>query len=473
MQHITIPIRGMHCASCEIMISDKIKNIPGVNNVTVDRKTGMAKIYFEKTTPDQQAINNAIRDLGYDVGENSATPWISHNLSDYKNLLIAAVILFALWLIAKTTGLINFNTDLKPSGLLVALMVGLIAGVSTCMALVGGLVLSLAARHSELHPEATPFQKFRPHLYFNAGRIVGYAIFGGAIGAIGHVVQLSSGWLGLMTALVGGVMIFLGLKLIEIFPALKNKTISLPAKIVKIFGQTNDTRKYNSRAAIISGALTFFLPCGFTQAMQLYAVSTGSLYRGAAIMGLFALGTAPGLISIGGLSSIFKGRAGRIFFAVAGIAVIIVGWTNLTNGARTIFGSIKVPIAISHDSKDGNYYSNNETATEQTIRMTQGSNGYSPNSFTITLGKPVKWIVNSTSPYTCSSSILMPAYGINKTLAAGDNIISFTPTKIGTIPFSCSMGMYRGQFVVVSDDTQTNNENAVKNLVPAWNTDKK
>jgi Uncharacterized conserved protein len=466
MQHFTVPIRGMHCASCEILVGEKLKAVPGVTNVSVNRNAGIAKISFAENKPDEKMISAAVRRAGYEVGENGKAPWISRDPSDYKNFLIAAIILFIVWLIAKTTGLINFNTDLKPSGLFVALIVGLIAGVSTCMALVGGLVLSLAARHAELHPEATAAQKFRPHIYFNAGRIIGYAVFGGIIGLVGRVVQLSSGWLGLMTLVIGCVMIFLGLKLIEIFPALKNKTISLPSWIGRLFGQKNDRREYSPWAAILSGALTFFLPCGFTQAMQLYAVSTGSFYRGAAIMGLFALGTAPGLIGIGGLSSIFKGRAGRIFFAVAGIAVIIVGWTNLVRGGQTLALSVKVPIAVSHDSKDGNYYSNNENASEQIIRMTQGNNGYSPNNFTVTLGKPVKWIINSTAPYTCSSSVLMPAYGINKSLTSGENIITFTPTAAGVIPFSCSMGMYRGQFVVVSD--ATGNGNAIKNKVPAW-----
>jgi plastocyanin domain-containing protein len=134
-------------------------------------------------------------------------------------------------------------------------------------------------------------------------------------------------------------------------------------------------------------------------------------------------------------------------------------------GGQTLALSIKVPIAVSHDSKDGNYYSNNETDSEQVVRMAQGNSGYSPNNFTITLGKPVKWIINSTAPYTCSSSILMPAYGINKSLTSGENIITFTPTAAGTIPFSCSMGMYRGSFTVVAGGDAKNN---VKNIVPAW-----
>ncbi|NCP77121.1 sulfite exporter TauE/SafE family protein [bacterium] len=45
--------------------------------------------------------------------------------------------------------------------------------------------------------------------------------------------------------------------------------------------------------ALGSGALTFFLPCGFTLAMQAYAITTGSFITGALTMMAFALGTAP------------------------------------------------------------------------------------------------------------------------------------------------------------------------------------
>jgi sulfite exporter TauE/SafE len=48
----------------------------------------------------------------------------------------------------------------------------------------------------------------------------------------------------------------------------------------------------------LSGALTFFLPCGFTFAMQLYALSTGNFWMGMAVMAIFAIGTLPGLLSI-------------------------------------------------------------------------------------------------------------------------------------------------------------------------------
>ncbi|MDO8499579.1 MAG: sulfite exporter TauE/SafE family protein [bacterium] len=366
--------------------------------------------------------------------------WFSRNKKDYTDLLTAALILFIIYSVGRSLNLFNLNVNAAPTGLLVALLVGLVAGVSTCMALVGGLVLGLSARHAELHPEATTMQKFRPHLYFNAGRIMGYMVFGGLIGLLGQVFRLTSNTLGFLTIAIALVMIMFGLKLIEIFPALKNKSITLPVSIARALGISKEVKEYSHKNALIAGALTFFVPCGFTQTMQLYAVSTGSFWRGAAIMGLFALGTAPGLLSIGGLASIIKGQRARLFFMATGLAVIMFGWFNLTNGIGLIGTGSTGTVVQTNNSAN--------SADTQIVRMTQDDRGYSPNTLTIKKGQPVKWIINSNSQFSCSASIMVRAYGINQALRAGENIINFTPQAVGEIPFSCSMGMYRGKFIV-------------------------
>jgi sulfite exporter TauE/SafE/copper chaperone CopZ len=419
-------------------VGESVRKVPGVQVVRVNQKCGEAIIEYYGAEPSAKAIRQAVQNAGYDVGQKEKLPWLSSNPRDYKDLLRAGGILFIIYLIAKWFNL--FNLDIggtQNTGVIVALFVGLVAGISTCMALVGGLVLSLSARHAELHPEATSLQKFRPHIYFNIGRIVGYAIFGGLVGLIGAAFRPSTNLLGFLTMVVGGVMIFFGLKLIEIFPVLKDKSITLPSEIARLFGLHKEVKEYSPKSSIVMGALTFFLPCGFTQAMQLYAVSTGSFWQGMAIMGLFALGTAPGLLGIGGLTSVFKGRRARVFFMTAGLAVIILGWFNITNGSRLF------------DGVAGGANAAVISGEVQEVRMTQNGRGYSPNRFTVVKGKPVKWIINSTSAFSCAASIVMPKYGISKGLRSGENIIQFTPTETGEIPFSCSMGMYRGKFIVV------------------------
>lgn len=439
----TIQISGMHCKSCEILIEANLKKIAGVKNVNVSHKKGHADIFFAGQKPSDQAIAQVIKDAGYEVSQKGKLPIISKDVRDYKNLLIAVLIILAGYALAKWFGLFDLNINTTSDGLFIALLVGLVAGISTCMALVGGLVLALSARHAEIHPEATAGQKFRPHLYFNLGRMAGFGIGGGLIGWLGSMIKFSSGALGVMTIIIGLVMIFLGLKLVEIFPFLKDKNVALPKSVARFFGFKGEQKEYSHQGAILVGALTFFLPCGFTQAMQLYAVSTGSFGRGALIMFLFALGTTPGLLGIGGLSSIFKGQRKRLFFATAGVLVILFGFYNITNASRLIL----IAGSASNQTND----TKTVNGQVQEIKMTQKANGYAPNVFTVKKGVPVKWIITSETSFSCASYIVMPKYGINSALKKGENIFTFTPTEVGEIPFSCSMGMYTGKFIVVDD----------------------
>ena len=438
MHKKTIPIRGMHCASCEILVGDELKKISGLTSVYVNQKRALAIVKYPETVNiNDEDIIKAVQIAGYQVGQKEKLPWISCNPSDYKDLALAAAIFCIIYLLVRWFNMFDLCFNTPNSCVAVALLVGLVAGVSTCMALIGGLVLSLSARHAEQHPEATVLQKFRSHIYFNIGRIFGFAVLGGFVGLIGQAFHPSNNLLGFLTVLIGGVMIFFGLKLVEIFPALRDKNITLPSSIARFFGLKKEVKEYSHKSALVAGALTFFLPCGFTQAMQLYAVSTSSFWQGMAIMALFALGTAPGLLGIGGLTSIFKGRKARIFFMIAGLTVIFLGWINIANGSR-LFGNRTDSKAVA-------------TVVEQKVqevRMTQGRTGYSPNIFTIKKDQPVKWVITSATSLTCAAYLVMPKYGISKSLRTGENIINFTPTQTGEITFSCSMGMYRGKFIV-------------------------
>ncbi len=439
MPKLNISIVGMHCRSCEMLIEDEYKKIPGVKSVNINHKTGKAEIFYDAAPPKMETITEATRNAGYTIGESKKLSWLSTDKNDYLNIFKAGLIVLGLYLLARFTGILNFNINTENTSLAVVILVGLVAGFSTCMALVGGLVLALSAGHNQKHPEATRVQRFTPHIYFNLGRIVGFTILGGLIGAIGSSLTPSSWLFGFLTVVIGLVMVVLGLKLTEVFPKLQTWTLTLPKSIARLFGIKKENG-YTPLQAILSGVATFFLPCGFTQAMQLYAVGTGSFFQGAAVMFFFALGTAPGLLGIGGLSSWFKGKSARLFFAVAGIAVIAMGVFNISNGEKLL-----------NTKKVKNETPIGETKTNgiQEVRMTQGFDGYSPNVFTIQKGKTVKWIIDSTTAFSCASYISMPQYNISQSLKKGENIITFTPTETGTINFSCSMGMYRGKFIVV------------------------
>ena len=446
MNKKTYNVRGMHCRSCEILVEDNIlSKVQGVKKVDVNYHKGIVKVYHNQQNISDRQIQKVIEEAGYRLGADSKRPLISKNSMVYIELFFAGGILLLIYFLMKIFGVFNLSYGFSDSpGLIVVLLVGLTAGISTCMALVGGIVLGISARHAELHPEATPAQKFRPHLFFNAGRMVSYVLLGGAIGLAGSAFRFSSSVLGILIVLVGIVMLFLGLKLIEVFPRLEGG-FTLPKGISRVLGINRETKEYRHRDSFLSGAATFFLPCGFTKAMQLYAVSTGSFTRGAIIMGLFALGTMPGLLGIGGITSVVKGWFKGYFFKFAGLIVIVLGLLNISYGYNLTgivlgFPSIQNEEKISGIFEDG----------KQVVKITQYGNGYSPNKVTVKVGVPVKLLVNATNLYSCSASFVIPKFNIFTSLQDGINVIEFTPTSTGPIKFSCSMGMYTGVINVIN-----------------------
>ena len=448
----TIPISGMHCRSCELLLEGAIREVPEVKSVKVSQKTGCAVINSGSQTLNYQQIEKVIIAAGYQVSVAANKPWFSKSIDNYLDLFYVIFALGVLYLMVNILGLQNIfsttNSD-RPSSLITVLIIGLTAGFSTCMALVGGLVLGASARFAEKHPEADGLTKFKPHLFFNAGRIISYTLLGGLIGLVGSSLQLSGFSLGLMTLAVALVMLTLGLQLTKLFPRLDNFKFILPPGIARKLGIQNQNNKdYSDANSMVLGGLTFFLPCGFTQAMQLYAMSTGNFTQGALIMGLFALGTAPGILGIGGLTSAFKGQFAQKFFKFAGVVVVILAIINFRNGLNLLGwspGIISLP--NTGVSATGNVDLERQDGS-QIIRMTQSNAGYTPNRLNVVKGVPVKWIITADAPNSCSASLIASKIGVRQFLNPGENVIEFTPQEVGTIPFSCSMGMYRGTIEV-------------------------
>jgi sulfite exporter TauE/SafE/plastocyanin domain-containing protein/copper chaperone CopZ len=453
-----VSIAGMHCRSCEILVEDSLSAIPGVQRSVVNYKKGTAEIHYTSSKLNMHEVETAIREAGYSVGIDGKKPLFSKNPEDYKDLGIAAFFLAGIYIIFTNLGFggISFAGagGTSPSSLPVVFLVGITAGLSTCMALVGGLILGISARHAELHPEATPMQKFRPHLFFNLGRIGGYAILGGVLGAMGSVFQLSGSTMGILTIVVGFVMLMLGMKLTGLFPRMENGSISLPTGVSKFFGiKKQHEKEYSHKGSMVTGALTFFLPCGFTQAMQLYAISTGSFTRGFLIMGIFALGTAPGLLGVGGLTSVIKGIFAKRFFKFAGILVIFLAMFNISNGYNLTGLQLGSALGAGNAATAANDPNVKLENGVQVVSMVESSSGYSPNKFTIKKGVPVRWEIDAQAPNSCASSLVSSKINVRKTLVAGKNVIEFTPAETGSIPFSCAMGMYTGVFTVVDENS--------------------
>jgi len=229
-------------------------------------------------------------------------------------------------------------------------------------------------------------------------------------------------------------MILLGLQMLGIFSV----PIKMPNFIAhKIF----DAHKSKS-APFLFGASTFFFPCGFTQALQLYVLSQGSFTTGALTMLLFSLGTLPSLLSIGALSSFAKGNVQKYFVKGAAVLVILLSFMSIKSGLALV-GVLGV------SSENTNVAQ--VVGSSQIVDMQVSGLDYYPNSFTVKKGVPVEWRVDGKGASGCAQILTAPSLGITRKLSKSEvTVISFTPQKTGKIKFTCGMGMAGpGEFNVV------------------------
>ena len=268
-----------------------------------------------------QDLNRVLASHGYSLSsqkEKHKTKW-----SDFKVAIPIAVGFIALFIILQKLGVVNLiNTSEVSYGS--AFIIGLIASISTCMAVVGGLVLSMSANF------AKEGDKVRPQILFHIGRLVSFFVLGGVIGALGASFELGGTGTFILGLIVAIVLLILGANLLDIFPWMKKFQPTLPKFIGK---NVHNLKNINhTLTPLLIGVATFFLPCGFTQSMQIYTLSTASYFTGAMTMFVFALGTLPvlALLSFSSLGIHKKAQSG-IFFKSAGLVVIFFGLLNLIN----------------------------------------------------------------------------------------------------------------------------------------------
>jgi sulfite exporter TauE/SafE/copper chaperone CopZ len=443
-----VSIVGMHCKACEKMVADEIRELSGVRNVKVSLRQATATITADAgELPDIDDIASAVERAGYKIGSENR-PFISREPRDYKLFLLGVVISVAVIFIFAKLGLDPSQLaggDANGS-ITLPLVMGLTAGISTCMALVGGLVVGVAAKHEKNYPDATRLQNFAPHLTFNLGRVLGFTVLGGVMGLIGSALTFSPTVLGLLTIAAGLFMLVIGLQLTGLFPRLTS--LGLPPKLAEKLGiDRHKTRDYSHVGTFVLGILTFFLPCGFTQAMQLYAVSTGSFLDGALIMGLFALGTTPGLLLVGGLTSLIHGRKAKTILKIVGVFVAALALISVSSGLtqagfRLPEFKASSPVQTVMD-------------TERLELTYLGDNGFDKKELRVKAGQTYTIsILAKVSGVGCMSTVMLPSLSDNppQLLVKGKVVtINFRADRAGEYELTCAMGVPFNTKIIVEE----------------------
>ena len=323
------------------------------------------------------------------------------------------------------------------------LVLGLTAGVSTCMALVGGLVLAVSANREEAG-RTSGFARWRPHLAFHAGRVGGFFVLGAVLGAVGARFSLPDQVQALVVVVIGVAMALLGLRLTGLSPRLAGWSLALPESWSRSVS-ADAAKPYSDLRAASLGAATFILPCGFTQIVQLYAMTTGSPLRSGTVMAVFAIGTMPGLLALAGLPMFASGERRTKVLAVVGVALMVFAVVNLSAAAGLLGLTSPRSAAVAANGVSPNVALK---AGGQVVTMAQNARGYLPDSTVVYAGVPITWVVTSESEYTCASYLRAVGSDWKYNLKTGVNTISLPALRKGeAFDFSCVMGMYSGSLV--------------------------
>jgi sulfite exporter TauE/SafE len=371
-----------------------------------------------------------------------------------KAIALVAVLFFA-YRIFQNAGWINtISSQSQSTTLGVAFLIGLVASFSSCLAVVGSIVVAFAEKFNPSFAKAPEgevgkrksffYHAIKPNFFFHIGRVATFFVLGGALGALGGTINLSGRFVFGYMIVIAVVMGWLGLSILGILPSISALGLRPPRFFVRFWARTEESQ--HKAAPFLLGAITFFLPCGFTQSMQILALASGSFWRGAFLLCVFSLGTLPVLFLLGISASWGKRKNLGFVQKAAGLLVFMFAIFTLQSGLA--LRGVKTNVVSSKNSQEIEAHSQPASQAQQIVRMNVTASGFEPSVFTVKQGAPVKWVINGENVTGCTSTIIVPSYNISKSLKMGENIVDFTPKSKGVINFSCGMGMVRGKFIV-------------------------
>lgn len=438
-------IGGMTCINCQNKIEKKLCSTAGIKSAKVSYSDAFADISYDTDIITLKDIAAVIQKLDYQVLAKN-----ENQVPNTNHIIALLIIIVALYALLQQFGILNL---LVPSQLAetnmgygMLFVIGLFTSIH-CVAMCGGINLSQCIPHDAKDLETgSRFSVLKPTFLYNFGRVLSYTMVGFISGGLGSVMTFSNTMQGVLKLVAGVFMIIMGINMLGIFPWLRKLNPKMPKCFVSEIGK----QKSNRNDPLLVGLLNGLMPCGPLQAMQIYALSTGSPFAGAFSMFLFSLGTVPLMFGLGALSSALGKKFTHKVMKVGAVLIVVLGLSMLSQGWS--LSGYSLPQMIPNSLSAQSDASNGSVKIENGIQIvnTTLSSGKYP-FITVQSEMPVKWIIDAPkgSINGCNNRLFIPEYNIEHQFKTGENIIEFTPTKMGTFPYSCWMGMIRGTIKVV------------------------
>ena len=419
-------IEGMTCAHCEKKITEALYQNSGIIDVKAKASKNLVHLEYDDSVINLEKMISDIERVGYFVSPVRVD-------SKRTNLLIFMVLTVLGFLVLKYGNSISF--DFLPNirqhmGYGALFIVGLLTSVH-CIAMCGGINISQCNKYRGTGT-------FEPSLLYNLGRITSYTIIGGVIGGVGSVLSFSGQARGYVTLFVSFIMVLMAIRMLKLF--------DLPLPKLKLSKSLQKALyKISRKGPFFVGLANGFMPCGPLQSMQLYALGTGSIVRGALSMFYFSLGTFPLMFSLGFISSLLNHKFSKNIMKYSGILIFVLGLTMFSRGAA--LAGILLPFQYNGDQVLSTFINKDL----QEVRIDLTANNYAP--IQVIKDIPVKFIIYADTDTIngCNNPITIPSLGTEYTLVPGENVIYFTPKETGKMAYTCWMGMITSYIEVVEE----------------------
>ncbi len=442
-------IGGMTCVSCQNKIERQLRSTAGVERAAVSYSAGTAVVAYDTDILSFKQVIAVIERLGYSVlAERGHSP---ANLRRTAGFLLLIASLY--WLLQQF-GILNL---LAPSQLAdtrigygMLFVIGLITSVH-CVAMCGGINLSQCIPRGEGNAGGqSGIAAFVPAFLYNLGRVISYTAIGFILGLAGMLlgggadVGLPLLLQGILKLVAGVLMVIMGINMLSLFPWLRRFTPRMP----QVFARRVNAEKIKSRSPLIVGLLNGLMPCGPLQSMQIVALASGNPLAGGLSMLLFSLGTVPLMLGLGSIVSALGKKFTAKVMTVGAVLVVVLGLAMLSQGLS--LSGVSLPALLPGGRAQA-------SGAESSIKMENGvqvvSSTLAPGRYpdiTVQEGIPVKWVIDAPkgSINGCNNRMFIQAYGVEHAFQTGENMIEFTPTKAGTVRYSCWMGMIHGSITV-------------------------
>lgn len=442
----TILIKGMTCSGCDKIVKEQALSVKGVKEAHISHTNGEGHVVFDPEETDIDTILSKIEEKGYEgflldrPVQKQKVHWMGYVFA------IVGIIILAFFF-SKLSELVPLPQVGQNFGYGLLFVVGLLTGFH-CIAMCGGFVVSYTAKDAQ-----DGRKSHLSHIMYGAGKVLSYTIIGAIFGLIGSIFVFTPLMRGVVGMLAGLFLIIFGLNMLNVFPFLRKFRLQTPKFLSKVVG------KNESSSPMVIGLLNgLMIACGPLQAIYIMAAGTGSMIEGAKLLFVFGLGTLPVMLGFGYLTSIISSKMTHKILKASGVVVILLGLIMVNRGLALTGKGFDLNSALpTFNSTQGApvTYSGDVVNGFQEIHMDVLSSGWSPDTFVIRPNIPVKWIINGKQITGCNKAIQVPDLNLAFDIQKGEQTIEFTPTKEGTIYFTCWMGMIQGKFIVVNDVSST------------------